>query len=132
MKKRVFYWISGSNVREPVVSNVVLETGVMVNILKAKMEPREGFLILELTGDEEQIEKSIEILKKFGEAEDIPKIIQKDDEKCIDCGACVVHCPVGARSVDEEFKILLDEDECIGCKNCAKICPVNAIKIFEI
>ncbi|AEK20378.1 4Fe-4S binding protein [Methanococcus maripaludis] len=132
MKKRVFYWISGSNVREPVVSNVVLETGVMVNILKAKMEPREGFLILELTGDEEQIEKSIEILKKFGEAEDIPKIIQKDDEKCIDCGACVVHCPVGALSVDEEFKILLDEDECIGCKNCAKICPVNAIKIFEI
>lgn len=96
------------------------------------MEPREGFLILELTGDEEQIEKSIEILKKFGEAEDIPKIIQKDDEKCIDCGACVVHCPVGALSVDEEFKILLDEDECIGCKNCAKICPVNAIKIFEI
>jgi ferredoxin len=132
VKKRVFYWISGSNVREPVVSNVVLETGVMVNILKAKMEPREGFLILELTGDEEQIEKSIEILKKFGEAEDIPKIIQKDDEKCIDCGACVVHCPVGALSVDEEFKILLDEDECIGCKNCAKICPVNAIKIFEI
>ncbi|MBA2857671.1 ferredoxin [Methanococcus maripaludis] len=132
MKKRVFYWISGSNVREPVVSNVVLETGVMVNILKAKMEPREGFLILELTGDEEQIEKSIEILKKFGEAEDIPKIIQKDDEKCIDCGACVVHCPVGALSVDEEFKILLDEDECIGCKNCAKICPVNAINIFEI
>lgn len=104
----------------------------MVNILKAKMEPREGFLILELTGDEEQIEKSIEILKKFGEVEDIPKIIQKDDEKCIDCGACVVHCPVGALSVDEEFKILLDEDECIGCKNCAKICPVNAIKIFEI
>ncbi|MBA2839859.1 ferredoxin [Methanococcus maripaludis] len=132
MKKRVFYWISGSNVREPVVSNVVLGTGVMVNILKAKMEPREGFLILELTGDEEQIEKSIEILKKFGEVEDIPKIIQKDDEKCIDCGACVVHCPVGALSVDEEFKILLDEDECIGCKNCAKICPVNAIKIFEI
>ncbi|ABO34536.1 4Fe-4S ferredoxin, iron-sulfur binding domain protein [Methanococcus maripaludis C5] len=132
MKKRVFYWISGSNVREPVVSNVVLGTGVMVNILKAKMEPREGFLILELTGDEEQIEKSIEILKKFGEVEDIPKIIQKDDEKCIDCGACVVHCPVGAISVDDEFKILLDEDECIGCKNCAKICPVNAIKIFEI
>jgi len=132
VKKRVFYWISGSNVREPVVSNVVLGTGVMVNILKAKMEPREGFLILELTGDEEQIEKSIEILKKFGEVEDIPKIIQKDDEKCIDCGACVVHCPVGAISVDDEFKILLDEDECIGCKNCAKICPVNAIKIFEI
>ncbi|MBA2861324.1 4Fe-4S binding protein [Methanococcus maripaludis] len=132
MKKRVFYWISGSNVREPVVSNVVLGTGVMVNILKAKMEPREGFLILELTGDEGQIEKALEILRKFGEAEDIPKMIQKDDEKCIDCGACVVHCPVGALSVDNEFKILLDEEECIGCKNCAKICPVNAIKIFEI
>ncbi|WP_459201209.1 4Fe-4S binding protein [Methanococcus sp. CF] len=132
MKKRVFYWISGSNVREPVVSNVVLGTGVMVNILKAKMEPREGFLILELTGEEGQIEKALEILRKFGEAEDIPKIIQKDDEKCIDCGACVVHCPVGALSVDAEFKILLDEEECIGCKNCAKVCPVNAIKIFEI
>jgi len=132
VKKRVFYWISGSNVREPVVSNVVLGTGVMVNILKAKMEPREGFLILELTGEEGQIEKALEILRKFGEAEDIPKIIQKDDEKCIDCGACVVHCPVGALSVDSEFKILLDEEECIGCKNCAKICPVNAIKVFEI
>ncbi|ABR54574.1 4Fe-4S ferredoxin iron-sulfur binding domain protein [Methanococcus vannielii SB] len=132
MKKRVFYWISGNNVREPVVSLVVLETGAMVNILKAKMEPREGFLILEVTGSELQVDSAITILKKYGEAEDIPKIIQKDDNLCIDCGSCVVHCPVGALSVDSDYKILLDEDECIGCKNCAKVCPVNAIKVFEI
>jgi len=132
LKKRVFYWISGNNVREPVVSLVVLDTGAMVNILKAKMEPREGFLILEITGSEQQIDGAVDILKKYGEVEDIPKIIQKDDKLCIDCGACVVHCPVGALSVDSEYKIILDENECIGCKNCAKVCPVNAIKVFEL
>ncbi len=96
------------------------------------MEPQEGFLILEFNGSEDQIKQAIDILNKYGEVEDIPKIIQKNDEACVECGACVVHCPVGAIEIKEDYSVVFDEEECIGCKNCVKVCPVKAIEVFDI
>ncbi|AXI25507.1 ferredoxin [Methanofervidicoccus sp. A16] len=131
MKKRIYYWVYEKYIDKPVISKVILETKVMINILMAKMNPQESFLILELSGNEKQIEEALNLLKKYGEYEDIPKIIEKNKEKCIDCGACVVHCPVKAISRDEDYSIVFNEKECIGCKNCAKICPLKAIEVFD-
>ncbi|HIQ38781.1 MAG TPA: 4Fe-4S dicluster domain-containing protein [Methanothermococcus okinawensis] len=132
MKKRIYYWVYEKYIDKPVISKVILETKVMINILMAKMRPQESFLILELSGSEKQIEEALDLLEKYGEYEDIPKIIEKNRERCIDCGACVVHCPVKAIYQDEDYSIVFKEEECIGCKNCAKICPLKAIKVFDI
>ncbi|HIP15654.1 MAG TPA: 4Fe-4S dicluster domain-containing protein [Methanothermococcus okinawensis] len=132
MKKRIYYWVYEKYIDKPVISKVILETKVMINILMAKMSPQESFLILELSGSEKQIEEALNLLKKYGEYEDIPKIIEKNKERCIDCGACIVHCPVKAIYQDEDYSVVFNEEECIGCKNCVKVCPLKAIKIFDI
>lgn len=45
---------------------------------------------------------------------------------CIQCGACVDTCPVGAIS-NEDDKFVISADACISCGSCADGCPVGAI-----
>ncbi len=132
MKKRVYYWVAEEFVNKPIISEVVLKTKIMINILMAKIMPHESFLMLELNGNSSQITDAMDILVKYGEVEDVPKMIQKNNEKCIDCGACVVHCPVKAITVDKNYNVVFDEKECIGCKNCVKVCPTKAVEILDI
>ncbi|AEH06478.1 4Fe-4S binding protein [Methanothermococcus okinawensis] len=132
MKKRIYYWVAEEFVNKPIISEVILKTKIMINILMAKIKPQESFLMLELNGNENQLNDALKILTMYGEVEDVPKMIQKNDDKCIDCGACLVHCPVKAITMNEDFKVIFDENECIGCKNCANVCPVKAINILDL
>ncbi len=132
MKKRVYYWVTEEYVNKPIISEVVLKTKIMINILMAKIKPHESFLMLELNGNENQLKDALNILIKYGEVEDVPKMIQKNNDKCIDCGACVVHCPVKAIRMDDNYNVVFDEKECIGCKNCVKVCPTKAVDILDI
>jgi Na+-translocating ferredoxin:NAD+ oxidoreductase RNF subunit RnfB len=51
-----------------------------------------------------------------------------NEEKCINCFACVRVCPVKAIEVKAEknYASILSE-RCIGCGSCLTICPVNAV-----
>ena len=80
MKKRIYYWVAEEFINKPIISEVVLKTKIMVNILMAKIKPQESFLMLELKGDEKQLNDALEILTTYGEVEDIPKIIQKNEK----------------------------------------------------
>lgn len=47
------------------------------------------------------------------------------NDECINCGACVDTCPVGAiepKGAKHEI-----DDKCISCGSCLGICPVDAI-----
>ncbi|MBW9221983.1 4Fe-4S binding protein [Methanothermococcus sp. SCGC AD-155-C09] len=132
MKKRMYYWVDEKYIDKPIISEAILKTKIMINILMAKIMPQESFLIIELNGNKNQINEAMDILNRYGEIEDIPKIIERKDDKCIDCGACVIHCPVKAISQDRKYNVIFDDKECIGCKNCVKICPVKAIDVFDI
>lgn len=43
-------------------------------------------------------------------------------KKCINCGVCVSHCPVGALKMIDG-KVIWDENKCIDCDTCIKVCP---------
>lgn len=45
--------------------------------------------------------------------------VRVDQERCVDCGACVRSCPMDIRSVGDR--------ECVHCGNCIDICPTKAI-----
>ena len=131
MRKRVYYWTDSEHINKPVISDTILNTGVKINILKAKVEPQEAFLILELFGSKETIEKALNYLSKFGEVEEISKVIKRDLEKCVHCGCCITQCPINVIYMDKEYNVVFKEEDCVGCKNCLKACPFNAIEIFE-
>lgn len=44
---------------------------------------------------------------------------------CINCGECLLVCPVKAIEQDEERCYITDR--CVGCGACKKICPTEAI-----
>jgi pyruvate ferredoxin oxidoreductase gamma subunit len=50
-----------------------------------------------------------------------------DYDICTRCGLCVVGCPDGAISLDEEGYPVMDYPHCKGCMICAQLCPLHAI-----
>jgi len=54
-----------------------------------------------------------------------------DDKECVGCGECLVYCPMGAISMDEDADFAsIDEEECVECGVCfrSKVCPVDAFE----
>ena len=51
-----------------------------------------------------------------------------DREKCVNCRACFLYCPVRAIFLDEKGACI-DEDECVECGVCLRVdvCPTKAI-----
>lgn len=57
-----------------------------------------------------------------------------DNESCVNCGGCVLQCPVEAKAVnwpggDKSKKPVYNYKKCIRCYCCQEICPENAITI---
>ena len=51
-----------------------------------------------------------------------PTRIQRDPQKCIDCGGCSRICPAHL-PVDRKHRV--HSPECIGCMDCTEVCPVK-------
>ena len=45
---------------------------------------------------------------------------------CLNCGACVKTCPVGALSQDADGTVRWDSSICVQCDTCIKTCPHDA------
>jgi pyruvate ferredoxin oxidoreductase delta subunit len=52
-----------------------------------------------------------------------------DNEKCTKCGMCMIVCPEGCISLDEDEYPVPDYDYCKGCGLCAEECPAEAIEM---
>ncbi|MBU4484118.1 NAD-dependent dihydropyrimidine dehydrogenase subunit PreA, partial [bacterium] len=58
-----------------------------------------------------------------------------DEDKCINCGDCVIACRDGghmAISWKDDRKPLVDDEKCVGCNLCKIICPVGCIALENI
>ena len=53
-------------IKQPVIARLVREFDVMPNIRQAKIEETVGWVVCELGGDDERIEKAIEWLRDLG------------------------------------------------------------------
>lgn len=49
-----------------------------------------------------------------------------NQNKCLQCGACVGACPVDAISMADDGKVSIDAQKCISCGTCYAVCPVEA------
>ncbi len=117
----------------PIVYHLVKDFDLMINILKATIQPdAEGIMVLEISGDKQNFDKGINFLKKQGiEVQPLSKDIKFDEKVCIHCGVCIPICPVGALKMDKEtYLVSFDKEKCIACELCTKICPPKAIKLI--
>lgn len=127
MKLRLIY--TPKNVGEPVLSNVVLSTGVPLNILEARIQPNMGEIVVDVPATGKKLRGVISLFRKAGvSVKEIKAAIEIDDESCISCGACISPCPVQAIRFGPGWKVEFDEERCLRCQVCVNACPVGAVR----
>ena len=132
-KRRIVITFPHQLVEEPITYHLVKDYNLVVNIMKARVMPNEeGLLVVELTGEKQDLEKGLKYLKKIGvNIQLLTMDIKWDKKKCIHCTACVGICPTKAFIVDrEKMKVSFDKSKCIACGLCVDVCPYHAIEII--
>jgi len=56
----------------------------------------------------------------------LPPVIKIDEEKCVNCYACITGCPVKYCMNGSGEKLTINPDLCIGCGNCINVCTHKA------
>ena len=130
MKKRVTLTFPKKAVHMPVTYRLAKDFNVAANIIRAQVAPNQvGTLVLELSGDIDELEAAIEWLQlqNIGVSQVIREIVI-DEEKCVDCGLCTGVCPTEALTLDpESFRLKFLRSRCVVCEQCIPTCPVAAI-----
>ena len=106
---------------------------MVVNIIKAKITPdEEGRLDLEISGEENAINKGINYLNSIGvQVKPLIQEIKWNPDRCTHCTVCVPLCPVSAFELNtKERTVNFDKEKCIACGICVRVCPYRAIEIL--
>ena len=130
--KKVVIRYSADIVEQPLIYQLVKQYDLVFNILKARIFPRrEGVIVLELTGTQENFDQGIRFLRERGlKVEPLSKSVSQNSEKCVHCGACTGFCPTGALYLDRgTMKVLFEPEKCNGCELCVSACPSRAMEV---
>lgn len=127
---RIVLRFSAEKSEQPVIYRLVKDYDLIVNILKASINPhKEGTMVLELTGP--RYAEGIEFLRQLGiSVQPLNQEVIRNEEKCTHCGACTVHCPTKALYIQPPtMEVKFSGDDCIVCLMCLKVCPVKAMEV---
>ncbi|NJL85723.1 MAG: 4Fe-4S binding protein [Leptolyngbyaceae cyanobacterium SM1_1_3] len=130
MKKRVTLTFPKRSVHMPITYRLAKDFNVAANIIRAQVAPNQiGKLVVELSGDIDQLHEAIEWLQVQGIGVSLSnREILIDEAICVDCGLCTGICPTQALTLDpESFRLNFVRSRCIVCEQCIPTCPVQAI-----
>lgn len=131
MKKmvRILLRFSEEIVEKPITAQVILEQKTPISIVAAYINSQGGEILAEVPST--HVKRVVEAFRRRGVIVSFPKLIEKDSEKCFNCGACLSLCPVNAISFEEDFSVVFSREKCIGstCGKCVDACPARAIKL---
>jgi len=131
MKKSVILHFKAELVGSPILSGVIRQHDVNINILQASIQPdADGTMFIQIDGEPSDIEKALKYLETVGVRLIMPaKNLIWDEDKCVHCGACVAHCVTKALSVERPIgKIVFLHEKCIACELCLPACPFGALE----
>ena len=116
----------------PLTYQLIKEFDLKVNILKASIDfNHNGHILYEITGEKDQIEYTLQELKKLElTCELVDSTISIDKDICTDCGLCSSVCLAGALVIGEpDWELQFKTENCVGCNHCIEVCPSQAIKM---
>ena len=116
--------------QNPLLADVVLETGVRINIDRALVDASVGEIVIDVP--DERVEEVAEAFRRRGtEVHEMDTPIVLDEAECVQCGACVSVCPVEVFKYNQDRTISIDLTRCVLCKTCMTMCPHGALKTAE-
>lgn len=132
-KKRVVFNYPPHVVEQPVISKLVKDFDLTVNILRAHITPKEeGRLVLEITGKRQALEAGLHYIKELGvEVQPLAQDVRWYEDRCTHCTACVSVCPPKALEVNRTtMEVSFKRERCIACGLCISACPYQAMEIL--
>ncbi|MGD1908894.1 MAG: NIL domain-containing protein [Leptolyngbyaceae cyanobacterium] len=130
MKKRVTLTFPKRAIHQPITYRLAKDFNVAANIIRAQVAPNQiGKLVVELSGDIDQLEEAIAWLEDHDIAvSQANREILIDEESCVHCGLCTGVCPTRALTLDPDtFKLTFARSRCSVCEQCIPTWPVEAI-----
>ncbi|HEC02564.1 MAG TPA: 4Fe-4S dicluster domain-containing protein [Phycisphaerales bacterium] len=125
--KKLMLFFPKCECEKPIIYHLVKDHNLIVNVYRAKVTPEEeGYLILDVTGTEGDIEAGMEFVNTFNVTINYTgKGVTWDADECTHCGHCITHCPTGALHIANEAtrEVAYDESKCIECLACTRVCP---------
>jgi L-aspartate semialdehyde sulfurtransferase ferredoxin len=125
---RLLLKFSEEIVEQPIISQLILDLKVPINIITAHVDSKGGEVLAEVSA--EAADKVVKALRKKGVIVTMPKLIEVDMDKCLSCGSCIALCPVEAITQAEDRSVVFNKEKCVGstCSACVDACPARAIK----
>jgi len=129
--KKLMLFFPKCECEKPIIYHLVKDYNLVVNIFRAKVTPEEeGYLVLDVTGTEDDIERALAFVKTFNVSINYSgKGVTRDENSCTHCGHCITHCPTGALRIDDKTtrEVIYSEADCIECLACIRVCPFGAL-----
>ncbi len=131
-KTRVVLSFPPAEVEEPITYHLIRDCGLMVNILRATIDPgKEGRMVVDLSGVERDLTRGFDYLETAGvKVEPLAEEMEHNKDSCVGCTACVPICPTGSLRVDREsWEVSYEPDKCVVCLSCVDACPYRAMAV---
>jgi ferredoxin len=132
-KKRIVLNYPPHLVDQPIISKLVKDFDLMVNISRARITPREeGRLVLEITGKKPGLEAGFKYLSEIGvQIQPLAQDVKWHEDRCTHCTACIAICPTKALDINRtQMEVSFKRDRCIACELCIPVCPYQAMEIL--
>ncbi|MDY6825909.1 MAG: NIL domain-containing protein [Bacillota bacterium] len=131
VKQKIVLRFPPNVVEQPIIYMMIKDFDLMVNILRADINPRkEGRLMMEVNGENADYQKAMAWLKEQGLIiTNLEQQIIWREDRCTHCGACTVICPTRALYFERpSMNVRFDQDKCIVCELCLRACPARAME----
>lgn len=131
--RKLYLYFPKSETEKPIVYHLVKDYDLVINIFRAKVTPEEeGYLVLDVTGEEDNIDKALVFLGEFDvEINAASKRgFRWEEDLCTHCGNCLPHCPTSALEIADPRTrhVHFVEERCIECLACIPNCPFGACR----
>lgn len=131
VKKKLVLSFPPRLIQQPVTNNLIRLFDLEVNILRARVVPREqGRIVMELKGSAKSFKDALEYLEEVGvQVDPMVQEMRHYDEHCVQCTACTAVCPTDALTVDSASReIVFEPSHCIMCESCIAACSYGAME----